>query len=98
MRFLLLLLLAGVPLAASADIFKARLEWAHTVDLRFVEDGIVDQVAVLVGQEVGAGEVLVELDPREFEFTRTEAAALEAAAGDNSAGAQLAGHPIRPFS
>ena len=72
---LLLLLFCGLPFLAHAETFKARLEWAHTVDLRFVEDGVVETVPVLIGQEVLAGEVLAELDSREFELNRVEAAA-----------------------
>ncbi len=75
MKWLMLLLVMGLSFAAHAEAFKARLEWAHTVDLRFVEDGVVQDVSVLIGQEVRAGDALAQLDPREFEFSKVEASA-----------------------
>jgi RND family efflux transporter MFP subunit len=69
------LLMLALPLAAAAEIVKSRLEWAHTVDLRFVEDGVLAEVPVVVGQSVKANAVLAALDPREFELARREAAA-----------------------
>ncbi|MEN8175053.1 MAG: efflux RND transporter periplasmic adaptor subunit, partial [Pseudomonadota bacterium] len=65
---LLLLLLWLVPAGVAAEAYKARLEWAHTVPLRAVEAGIVQEVPVLVGQRVKRDEVLVRLDPRDFEI------------------------------
>ena len=64
-----------IPVAAAAEIVKSRLEWAHTVDLRFVEDGVLAEVPVVVGQSVMANEMLAALDPREFELAVKEAAA-----------------------
>lgn len=75
MRFLSFIVLTCLSVAVYADAYKARLEWAHTVDLRFVEDGVVQEVSVLIGQEIKAGDALAQLDPREFEFNRVEAKA-----------------------
>lgn len=75
MRLITLFVLIGFSIAAFADAYRARLEWAHTVDLRFVEDGVVEEVSVLIGQEVEAGDALALLDPREFELSRVEAKA-----------------------
>lgn len=68
-RLLLLLLpLLLLPLVAHAEELRARLEWAHSVDLRAFESGVVEQVNVLEGQSVKKGDVLVKLDPRDFEL------------------------------
>jgi len=69
------LVLLVLPLIAQSEVFKARLEWAHTVEMRFIEDGVVNQVPVLLGQVVKSGDVLAELDSREFELAEAEAAA-----------------------
>lgn len=68
------LLLAGAA-SAAAQLVKGRLEWAHTVELRFMEDGVLSDVPVLAGQQVETGDLLAVLDPREFEYNRAEAAA-----------------------
>ena len=68
-RLLLLLLpLLLLPLVAHAEELRARLEWAHSVDLRAFESGVVEQVNVLEGQAVKKGDVLIKLDPRDFEL------------------------------
>jgi multidrug efflux system membrane fusion protein len=64
--FLLILLLFHLP--AYAEELRARLEWAHTVDLRAFESGVVQQVNVLEGQSVSKGDVLISLDPRDFDL------------------------------
>jgi RND family efflux transporter MFP subunit len=74
-RLFVMVIALVMPGLATAEIVKARLEWAHTVDLRFVKDGVLAQVPVVVGQPVRAGEELAALDPREFELARDDAAA-----------------------
>jgi len=64
-----------LPFAAHAEAFKARLEWAHTVELRFIESGVVSEVPVLAGQAVEQGQALAKLDARDFDFEVTEAMA-----------------------
>ena len=76
MKHLVILMLAlGTPAVAVAEIVKGRLEWAHTVELRFMEDGVISDVPVLTGQPVGEGDLLAVLDAREFELAKDEAAA-----------------------
>jgi len=65
---LLLLFLLILQFPVHAEELRARLEWAHSVDLRAFESGIVEQVNVLEGQAVKEGDVLVRLDPRDFEL------------------------------
>lgn len=74
-RLVIAIFILWLPCLASAEVVKARLEWAHTVDLRFVEDGVLKEVPVVVGQTVRAGEMLAALDPREFELARDDAVA-----------------------
>ena len=74
-RLVVIFLLLCLPGLAGAEVVKGRLEWAHTVDLRFVEDGVLKEVPVVVGQAVRAGDVLAALDPREFELAREAATA-----------------------
>ena len=56
-----------------AETLKARLEWAHTVDLRVLESGVVDEVSVLEGQRVSKGSQLLILDQRDFDIEITSA-------------------------
>lgn len=72
-RFWLCWLLAALPTAAVAETLRGRLEWAHTVDMRFIEDGVVEKVPVLEGQFVKEGEALAMLDRRDFELSVAEA-------------------------
>ncbi|MGV6808694.1 MAG: efflux RND transporter periplasmic adaptor subunit [bacterium] len=54
---------------------KGRLEWLHQTDMRVLVDGVVDQVNVIVGQTVKKGEVVLQLDQREFKAAVEEAKA-----------------------
>ena len=72
---LILLPLLLVPLVAHAEELRARLEWAHSVDLRAFESGVVEEVNVLEGQAVKKGDVLVKLDARDFELMIQSASA-----------------------
>lgn len=65
---LLLLSLLTFHVSVHAEELRARLEWAHSVDLRAFESGIVEEVNILEGQAVKKGDVLIRLDPRDFEL------------------------------
>lgn len=60
--------LLGTFASAQEETLKGRLEWAHTVDLRVLENGVVKEVMVLEGQRVKQGEQLLLLDQRDFEI------------------------------
>jgi RND family efflux transporter MFP subunit len=68
----LLLLTAG---QAHALQMSGRLEWQHRVEMRAVENGVVEDVLVTLGQHVNKGDLLLRMDQRE-----AQAAALEAKA------------------
>ncbi len=59
----LILLLAGSVLAAD---FPGVLRWAGSMELGLLESGIVGEVLVAPGQSVARGELLLRLEPREF--------------------------------
>jgi RND family efflux transporter MFP subunit len=44
---------------------SARLEWLHRVEMRAVENGVVERVFVTTGQHVEDGELLLRMDQRE---------------------------------
>lgn len=44
---------------------KGWLEWVHKVQMRVVESGVVEEVAVNAGQHVKQGELLLRMDQRE---------------------------------
>jgi RND family efflux transporter MFP subunit len=67
-RIILILFLLLLPFSLHAEELRARLEWAHTVELRAFESGIVNKVNVLEGEFVSKGEVILELDPRDFDI------------------------------
>jgi RND family efflux transporter MFP subunit len=71
----MLLLLLGSA-AAHAVVLKGRLEWVHKVEMRVLENGVVEEVAVTAGDHVKRGQLLLRMDRREF-----RAALLEAKAG-----------------
>ncbi len=50
--------------AAALDL-KGWLEWLHKVEMRVVENGVVETVAVNAGQHVKKGELLLRMDQRE---------------------------------
>ncbi|MCF7984884.1 MAG: efflux RND transporter periplasmic adaptor subunit [Thiohalocapsa sp.] len=68
-------LLLTASTQALALQMSGRLEWQHKVEMRAVENGIVDEVLVKPGQHVEKGELLLRMDQRE-----ATAAALEAKA------------------
>ncbi|MBO0611573.1 MAG: hypothetical protein RL122_2920 [Pseudomonadota bacterium] len=67
------LLLCSLPVHALE--LKGRLEWQHKVDMRVVENGVIDAVNVTTGQHVNKGDLLVRMDQR-----KQKAALLEAKA------------------
>ncbi len=74
-RIIFLLLLLMLPSLLQAEPLRARLEWAHVVELRAFESGIVEKVNVLEGQYVKQGELLLALDPRDYDIAVRVAAA-----------------------
>lgn len=72
---LLLPALLVCSLPAQALELKGRLEWMHKVDMRVIENGIVEKVNVTTGQHVNAGDVLVRMDQRKQKATLLEAKA-----------------------
>lgn len=65
-RLLLIGLLAMVALPARAALeLKGWLEWVHKVEMRVVESGVVEEVAVKVGQHVEKDDLLLRMDQRE---------------------------------
>ncbi len=71
--FLLLFLSAGVAQGALA--LKGRLEWLHKVEMRVVDNGVVEEVAVTTGQHVERGELLLRMDQRRVKADLLEAKA-----------------------
>jgi RND family efflux transporter MFP subunit len=61
-----LALLALTPPAAALEV-RGWLEWVHKVELRAVENGVVEDVPVNAGQHVRAGELLLRMDQRDHQ-------------------------------
>ncbi|NEV62248.1 efflux RND transporter periplasmic adaptor subunit [Thiorhodococcus minor] len=59
-----LLLLTMAPVHA-AEVLKGWLEWVHEVEMRVVESGVVEDVAVSAGEQVKEGDLLLRMDQRE---------------------------------
>lgn len=62
-------------MSANALDIKGRLEWVYKTDMRILVDGVVDKANVIVGQQVKKGELLLQLDQREFIANLEEAKA-----------------------
>lgn len=62
---LLLLALAAGSQAQAALELKGWLEWVHEVEMRVVENGVVEEVSVSTGQHVSKGDLLLRMDQRE---------------------------------
>lgn len=71
----IILLYVNSHAAVWALEIKGRLEWLHQTDMRVLVDGVVDQVNVIVGQTVKKGDVVLQLDQREFKAAVDEAKA-----------------------
>jgi len=78
----LLLLIVGPVQGGMA--LKGRLEWLHKVEMRVVENGIVEEVAVTAGQHVEQGDLLLRMDQRAFQANLLEAKAQVARARVNT--------------
>jgi RND family efflux transporter MFP subunit len=63
--FVALLLLMLIPEAQAVVEIKGWLEWIHEVEMRVLENGVVDEVAISVGQHVRQGDLLLRMDQRE---------------------------------
>lgn len=59
------LLFPGLPVWAT-DL-PATLDWAHRVELGTPVSGVINEILVRPGQQVGKGELLLRLDPRGFQ-------------------------------
>lgn len=71
----LLLALAGGTQAQAALELKGWLEWVHEVEMRVVENGVVEEVAVSAGQHVAKGDLLLRMDQREAQANLLQARA-----------------------
>jgi len=77
-----LCLLLASPFAHALEL-KGRLEWQRKVELRAVDNGVVEEMKITTGQHVQKGDLLLQMDQR-----KQQAALLEAKA--RSARTQLA--------
>lgn len=71
----LLFMLAGGVQAQAAQELKGWLEWVHEVEMRVVENGVVEEVAVSAGQHVAKGDLLLRMDQREAQASLLQARA-----------------------
>lgn len=79
MKKLLWFMLLGTLLlsarTALAQELKAWLEWVHEVEMRVIENGVVEEVLVSAGQHVAKGDLLLRMDQREARARLLEAQA-----------------------
>lgn len=61
--------------AFAAEELKGWLEWVHEVEMRVLENGVVDEVLVSAGQHVVKGDLLLRMDQREARARLLEAKA-----------------------
>lgn len=61
--------------AFAAEELKGWLEWVHEVEMRVLENGVVDEVLVSAGQHVVKGDRLLRMDQREAQARLLEAKA-----------------------
>lgn len=84
-RLACILLLSLAALSAQAAVqLKGWLELVQKVDMRVVESGVVEEVAVSTGQRVKKGELLLRMDQREANARLLEAKAIFARARINT--------------
>jgi RND family efflux transporter MFP subunit len=83
--------LTWVAAPAAALDLKGWLEWVHKVELRVLENGVVEQVLVNAGQHVKQGDLLLRMDQREGRAVLLGAKAKVARArvGTDAAGREL---------
>jgi RND family efflux transporter MFP subunit len=79
----LLLALTCLPAQAAVQL-KAWLEFVQKVDMRVVDNGVVEEVAVSTGQRVKQGDLLLRMDQREAKARLLEARASQARAKINT--------------
>ncbi len=60
-----LLLLICTAQASAALQLSGRLEWVRKVEMRAVENGVVDEVLITLGEHVDEGDLLLRMDQRE---------------------------------
>ncbi|AFL74321.1 efflux RND transporter periplasmic adaptor subunit [Thiocystis violascens] len=70
-----LFLLLSVAEARALVELKGWLEWVQEVEMRVLENGVVDEVAVSAGQHVKKGDLLLRMDQREARANVLEARA-----------------------
>ncbi|WP_025769283.1 efflux RND transporter periplasmic adaptor subunit [Thioalkalivibrio sp. HK1] len=58
---------AQQPDSTIAGAVEGRIDWARRASLRFSQSGIIEQVAVRVGDRVEPGQILLALDPAPFD-------------------------------
>jgi RND family efflux transporter MFP subunit len=68
-------LLTFAARAPAAQELKGWLEWVHEVEMRVLENGVVDEVLVSAGQHVSKGDLLLRMDQREAQAKLLEAKA-----------------------
>jgi len=59
------LLLICMAQASAALQLSGRLEWVRKVEMRAVENGVVDEVLITLGEHVDEGDLLLRMDQRE---------------------------------
>ncbi len=59
------LLLHFTAQASAALQLSGRLEWVRKVEMRAVENGVVDEILIRLGQHVDDGDLLLRMDQRE---------------------------------
>lgn len=77
MRYWLALALAliAAPPAGAALQLKGWLEWLHKIEMRVMENGMVEEVAVHTGQNLRRGDLILRMDQRELRARLLEAEA-----------------------
>jgi RND family efflux transporter MFP subunit len=73
--FILLGVLMLAARAPAAQELKGWLEWVHEVEMRVVENGVVEEVLVSAGQHVAKGDLLLRMDQREAQARLLESKA-----------------------
>ncbi len=75
-RLLIACLMLVLTTGARADLeLKGWLEWVHQVEMRVVENGVVEEVTVSAGQHVKKGDLLLRMDQREAKASLLQARA-----------------------
>jgi RND family efflux transporter MFP subunit len=73
--FILLGVLMLAARAPAAQELRGWLEWVHEVEMRVVENGVVEEVLVSAGQHVAKGDLLLRMDQREAQARLLESKA-----------------------